>query len=224
MRRRHWKRPTFAVALPAAVLLAWWITRAHALYAAVTLPGDATLLVATLDPLADDDPPALWLVAASRTDWQDGRRLIAGAIYTADGNPSSARRQEDFLFDNATQPGSHFYDFTRLGVKPHRAEVVADDLRQLMLTGPASRTFDRGGLLVGRRDGLKVISLPLVPHVLVPSLLPLVILLALTIRRRRQLPADGCPRCGYDLRGTRAAAIGRCPECGAAVVAASGAA
>ncbi len=47
--------------------------------------------------------------------------------------------------------------------------------------------------------------------------LPLLWVLGITIRRRRQVGQVRCSACGYDLRGTLAAGRTECPECGAAV-------
>ena len=53
---------------------------------------------------------------------------------------------------------------------------------------------------------------------LLPALGPMLVLLFLRLRYRRELAqrvTSSCPACGYDLRGTLAAGIHTCPECGA---------
>lgn len=56
-----------------------------------------------------------------------------------------------------------------------------------------------------------------VPYWLLATLtaLPLSSVVMRAIRRRRRARAGLCPRCGYDLRGSKASR--RCPECGTAV-------
>lgn len=116
-------------------------------------------------------------------------------------------------------------DGQRIGIetRPH-ADVDYghfDMLPQLVPFEPNPRMIETNGLFAATTGTYDVVRLRLVPHALVISCLPLLLVIGLSLvhwRRRLREPTDGsvpCPRCGYDLR---AATSDRCPECGRVIL------
>ena len=133
----------------------------------------------------------------------------------------------------ATSPQTSFADGRRWGVSSesttrHTAALLADDAVRATRSATPPPAVDRFGLLLGSpadRVGLAAVPTGFVLTAAgVPLAWRIVGLISGPLKRRRRLGEarrrTPCKGCGYDLRGTLAAGLDRCPECGRGVSAA----
>ena len=173
-------------------------------------------------------PTALVLLVAA--GWWRSRSSLDALAVVLPGDFAVAIASHDGRVWLATSPQTRFADGRRWRVWSRPAgdalTTLADDATAAAKSATPPPAVDRLGLLLGSpadRVGLAVVP---TGFVLAAAGLPLawriVGLIAGPLQRRRRLGAARrrtlCKGCGYDLRGTLAAGVGRCPECGESVV------